>query len=104
MTVKPYSIWWAFVPYADDPARVKKRPVLIIDPRKNIAVCLRMTSKPRKASSDYIIIHWAEAGLTKPTVINTAYQIILKHRDLETYIGQLHEQDELTLRFRYNVK
>lgn len=87
--------------FSDDPAQTKIRPVLVIDPRKNTAICLRMTSKPRKTARDYEITRWREAGLAKPTIINTEWRIMLKDGELLSYIGQLSKEDEITLGFRY---
>jgi mRNA-degrading endonuclease toxin of MazEF toxin-antitoxin module len=101
MTVEPYSIWWAEISFAENPDQKKRRPVLVIDPRNNIVICLRMTSTPRKVESDFVIMRWEEAGLYRETVINTQRRIQVKPDDLLDYIGNLHVDDISLLNFKF---
>jgi hypothetical protein len=100
---KQFSVWWAFVTFADKPDEKKLRPVLVIDPRKKEVICLRMTSGKRKVASDFELSYWAEVGLPKKTVVNTSWRLRLPHDALMEYIGQLHDNDILILKLRYSI-
>jgi len=100
--ISRFEIWLAVVRYTDIDDN-KKRPVLILDHIKKEVFCLRMTSQVSKTADDFEINYWKEAGLHKPTVINTAVRLKLEEEKLVSYIGTLHNNDQILLKIRHQV-
>ena len=48
----PGEVVWAWVPYEDDPAQGKDRPVLVLADRDGMLACLYMTSKDHDRDAD----------------------------------------------------
>ena len=97
-----FEIWLATVRFSDI-AVEKERPVLILDWEKKEVFCLRMTSKLPQTADDFEISHWKEAGLHKPTVINTTKRLKLAEDKLITQIGKLHDNDIILLKIRHQI-
>ena len=100
--ISKFDIWLAEVRFAEIDG-AKMRPVLILDHIRKEVFCLRMTSQNRQTSADFEIIHWKEAGLHKPTVINTAHRLRLEEDGLLSKIGTLHPDDVILLKIRHGV-
>jgi len=100
--ISKFDIWLAEVHYKDIEGS-KKRPVLILDHIKKEVFCLKMTSQAPKAADDFEIIRWQEAGLQKPTVINTAIRLRLEEDKLLSYLGTLHGDDQILLKIRHQI-
>ncbi len=61
----PGEVCWAWVPYEDDPAQGKDRPVLVLARRENLLSCLMLTSKDhdRDAQDEaHYGRHWMDVG------------------------------------------
>jgi mRNA interferase MazF len=100
--ISKFDIWLAEVRYKDIEGS-KKRPVLILDHIKKEVFCLKMTSQTPKTADDFEIIHWQEAGLQKPTIINTAIRLRLEEDKLIFHIGTLHNDNQILLKIRHQI-
>ena len=61
----PGEVVWAWVPYEDDPAQGKDRPVLVLADRDGMLACLYMTSKDHDRDADDEARHgrfWMDVG------------------------------------------
>lgn len=61
----PGEVVWAWVPYEDDPAQGKDRPVLVLADRDGMLVCLYLTSKDHDRDADEEARygrHWMDVG------------------------------------------
>ena len=68
---EPWEVVEAFVPFEDISGK-KKRPVVVLSETEAIVFSLKMTShEPRYKTleGEYELMHWQEAGLVKPTVV-----------------------------------
>lgn len=92
--VSNWDIFWAAVAFQDDPETSKMRPVVVSSNRGAFIMSFYATSQSPKPGYDcYIIKHWQEAGLDKPTVIRLDKCLRLFPADFGDYIGHLAEQD-----------
>jgi len=98
-TIEPNDIVGIHVAYADGTGG-KRRPVLIVDTRKESLRFLRLTSQYENKSSKirkqyYPIKHWKEAGLKKPSWIDVGSVLTVNrtHLDSITKIGALDTDD-----------
>lgn len=69
---KRFEIWYADMPYFDDPSQSKPRPVLVIswDAVMCVAVATKMTSKTwHDDDGDVLLLDWAAAGLRRESVV-----------------------------------
>ena len=92
------KLYWAYVGFTDIPGG-KKRPVLYLRQNENYYHVFRLTSKFDNKSeaikNKYVeIIEWKQAGLTKPSWIDTiqTYSLPIKKTEL-SYIGELTKSD-----------
>ena len=95
MKCSPWQIWLGNFKF-EETSETKRRPVLILDCERMIAIALKMTShEPRPG--DYALVDLAKAGLRKPTAVR--FQMLeLEEQDLLHQIGRLSLLDELNIR------
>lgn len=95
MKIEKWEIWNADLRFEDNPAEVKRRPVLIIDHEKLTVVVLKITSKPPKEEffGEYEISLWKEAGLDKPSVVRSTRRARIDITDLVSKRGKLQARD-----------
>ena len=61
----PGEVCWAWVPYEDDPAQGKDRPILVIARTDDLLSCLMLTSKDHDRDADDEARygrHWMDVG------------------------------------------
>lgn len=92
------QLYWAYVSFVNINGG-KTRPVLLLRTSNEYYFVLRITSKYKNKSkfiqSKYVEIKdWKEAGLTKPSWVDTykAYELPITETKLE-YIGKLSSHD-----------
>lgn len=94
-----YEIWRARVKFEESDA-IKERPVLIWNDTAFI-IAYKMTGTDRGDNKEeFQLLHWAEAGLDKPTSIRIRKVLRLEKRDLIRKIGRLDPRDQLRFELR----
>lgn len=94
--MKLWDIYWADVPYEDDPAASKKRPVIIAKDNSPVYVLtFKMTSKePRENDlGDYALKYWKESGLEEPSTVRLMKISQITPDRIGDYIGRVHAVD-----------
>ncbi len=89
--MRRWEIYWADAPFEDDPSLSKLRPVVILNDKIVYVLASKITSHEARenAAYDYVLIHWEEAGLTKPSVVRVEKLLQLKPEQIKDRIGQL---------------
>jgi len=100
--ISRFEIWLAEVSFSEIEG-YKDRPILILNHIKKEVLCLRMTSKAPQTTGDFEVTKWKEAGLQKPTVVNTTIRLKLNEDKLIKRIGVLHNDDVLLLKIRHHI-
>lgn len=88
----------AEVPFEDVPGS-KVRPVVILDRRKMLVICLKMTSHAPRAG-EYALQRWEAAGLRKPTTVRMGKLLRLEQEKLRKRLGVLHPADIIEIEAR----
>jgi len=96
MKCKQWEIWDADVKY-EDAELYKKRPVLIIDAKQEIAVALKMTGQAPRTADEYIIKEWQKSSLDKPTTIRTSKVLKIKDNVLVKKRGSILSKERVPL-------
>ena len=94
--MKRWDIYWADVPYEEDPSISKKRPVIIAKDNSPIYVLtFKVTSKEAREydPGDYPLIYWKESGLREPSVVRIRKISQLSPDKFGDYIGCVHAAD-----------
>ena len=86
-----WSVWTAFVKFESDRGG-KNRPVIILDDRTILCVCMGVTSKKKDPSYGYKLKNWRFAGLTRESWVRFEY-LKVEPNDFENRLGMLHEDD-----------
>jgi hypothetical protein len=94
-----FSIWRAKVKF-DDSAEIKERPILVINEQTFFVMSFPITGTSPRAN-EYVIRHWKEAGLSKPSTIRTGKRMKIQKGDMLNQIGKLVEEDILLLQNRH---
>lgn len=98
--MKRWDIYWADVPYEDNPAISKRRPVIIAKDNTPVYVLtFKITSKGarRDDPGDYPLIYWRESGLPGPSVVRLAKLSRLSPDKIGDYIGHAQAADVLQM-------
>ena len=102
MTFEKFDVWWAEVPFEEDPAKSKKRPVLILEDETICVIALKMTThEPRynKLDGEYELVKWEAAGLSKPTVAQCSKRLKLPVENFSKRIGRLASIDVTSIKY-----
>ena len=94
----------AYVYFEDDPVNGKVCPVLVISPEEAYVLSLKMTSHAPRQNfpGEYQIVHWAQAGLRKPTTVRISKLLKIRYEDVLKVRGRLDERDMLQIMFEYS--
>ncbi|MDO4389139.1 MAG: type II toxin-antitoxin system PemK/MazF family toxin [Eubacteriales bacterium] len=97
-----WDVYWAEVPFEEDPSQRKTRPVIIAQDRTVYVLTLRVTSHdPRENDPyDYPLQEWKSAGLSRPSVVRIRKMAQLSPEQIGTYIGRLHPVDMVGIQIR----
>lgn len=97
--MKRWQIYWADVPFEDDPTQRKRRPVLIAKDCVAFVLSFKITSHGAREYDpyDYEICFWKEAGLNSQSTVRISKLTKLNREDFCGYIGELHPADVLAL-------
>jgi hypothetical protein len=87
-----WDVWLACVKY-EDTSEIKKRPVLIFDPKEMFTVVMKMTGSPPRNCYEYVLNNWQETGLAKVTTVRVGKLIKLTDDMFVHRIGQLSYAD-----------
>ncbi len=91
-----WDIYWADVPFEDDPSVSKKRPVIVAKDSSPVYVLtFKVTSKDVREydPGDYPLMYWKESGLKKPCVARLLKICKLSPDVFGDYIGRVHAAD-----------
>lgn len=93
--MRRWEIYWANVPFFDDPSRKKRRPVIIANNQTVYVLALNVTSHEVREWDpyDYEIVYWKEANLPVPSVVRVRMLSQLKPEDIHERIGELQISD-----------
>lgn len=102
--MKRWDVYWADVPFEDDPTQIKRRPVIIARDSVVYVLTLRVTThSPRMCDPyDYQLIEWKYANLNSPSVVRIRKLAKLKPEEIHDYIGSLHPADRLGIQTKMN--
>nr|DAW29047.1 MAG TPA: PemK-like protein [Caudoviricetes sp.] len=92
-----WDVYWADVPFEDNPTQVKRRPVIIAKDSIVYVLTLKVTThSPRENDPyDYQLVEWQFANLPSPSVVRIRKLAKLKPDKIHNYIGRLHPVDML---------
>lgn len=94
------DIYWADVPYEDDPSISKKRPVIIAKDSSPVYVLtFKVTSKDAREydPGDYPLMYWKESGLRKPSVVRLRRISQISPDKIGDHIGHVQAADVLQM-------
>lgn len=94
-----WDIYWADVPFEEDPFQSKRRPVIIARNKVIYALVLRVTSHDVRKDDpyDYPLQEWEYANLSKESVVRIRKIAQIKPEHIHEYIGKLHPVDILEI-------
>ncbi len=97
--MKKWEIWFADAPF-DNGRESKVRPVLVLKVNGRMISTFKITSRePRtRFPAEYSIIHWAEAGLYKPSTIRGSEVLEIERSRFMDKVGSLQDEDIRNLR------
>ena len=97
--MKRWEIYWANVPFEDQPEAGKNRPVVICADKQAYVLTVKVTHHDARANSpyDYRLIYWAEAGLPQESVVRIDKISKLLPEDFGAYIGMVQPADALEI-------
>lgn len=90
-----WELWWADVPYEDQPVVSKIRPVLVLENKGCYIIAGKMTSSPPRSEFDYeyAIQDWKGAGLAHETTLRLYKTLNLNESAFKRKIGDLQPVD-----------
>ena len=90
-----WDVYWADFPYEEDPAQLKRRPVVVAYDNTVYTIGMRVTSQPPRAYDpyDYPLKYWQEAGLSEASVVRVRKLAQLKPDAIHDRIGRLADAD-----------
>lgn len=93
--MRRWDIYWADVPYEDEPGKSKTRPVIIAKDSIAYVLTLKVTSQDARENdlSDYPLIYWRESGLSAPSVVRIRKISKLSPDAFGDYIGRVQAAD-----------
>ena len=89
---KKWDVYLAYVKYEEINFK-KKRPVLIIDDKKQIVLSFKITKHPPRDENDYQIQKWSEAGLLYKSTVRLGRLLRIEKEDFICKIGHLEKID-----------
>ena len=97
-----WDVYWADVPFEDDPTQGKCRPVIIAKDAAVYVLTLRVTThSPREYDPyDYQLTEWQFANLPSPSVVRIRKIAQLSPEKIHDYIGRLHPADQLGIQIK----
>lgn len=97
-----WDVYWAEVPFEEDPSQSKRRPVVIAKDNTLYVLTLRVTSQAARANDPYDVplLHWQYANLTQPSVVRVKKIAQLKPQYVFDRIGRLHPADIIEIQSR----
>ena len=92
-----WEVYWADVPFEEDPSQIKRRPVIIARDNTVYVLTLRVTSHEAREYDpyDYPLQEWQHANLTTASVVRIRKISQLRPDNIHEYIGKLHPVDIL---------
>lgn len=89
--MKRWDIYWAEVPYEDDPTQTKLRPAIIARDKIVTVLVIRVTSHSARDDDpyDYEIQEWKAAGLKEPSTVRVSKIVQILPEKICDYIGRL---------------
>lgn len=100
--MKRWDVYWAEMPFEEDPSQTKLRPVIIAKDGIVYVLTLRVTShEPREYDAyDYPLKEWKSANLNKPSTVRIRKLAKLAPNAIHDQIGTLHPTDTLEIQCR----
>lgn len=94
-----WDVYWADMPYEENPSQTKPRPVVIARDQVVYVLTLRVTSHAarQKDPYDYTLQFWQEAGLTKASVVRVSKLAKIKPEAIHERIGSIHPADAIAI-------
>ena len=88
-----WSVWTAFVRFQDGVGG-KERPVIVLDDKIILCICMGVTSKQKSHHLGYKLKEWRHAGLIKESWVRFEY-LRIGPGDFRNWLGRLHDDDIL---------
>lgn len=97
-----WDVYWADVPFEEDPSQIKRRPVVIARDNTLYVLTLRVTSQAPRPNDSYDVVlqHWQYANLTQPSVVRVKKIAQLRPQSIFDRIGRLHPADIIEIQAR----
>lgn len=97
--MKRWEIYWANVPFEDQPAVGKMRPVIVCADKQVYVLTIKVTHHEARECSpyDYQLIYWKEAGLSQESAVRVDKISKLVPEDFGEYIGMVQPADALEI-------
>lgn len=103
--MRRWDVYWADVPYEEDPSQSKVRPVIIArDASPAYVLTLKVTSQDARENDpgDFPITYWQAAGLTEPSVVRILKISQLTPDKFGDYIGRIQAADAFAIQAKMN--
>lgn len=103
--MRRWDIYWADVPFEDDPGQSKIRPVIIArDASPAYVLTLKVTSQEARDydPGDFPITYWKAAGLNEPSVVRIRKISQLTPDRFGDYIGRIQAADAFAIQEKMN--
>ena len=82
-----------------DPARVSKRPAVVIyDSGDQDVLLSRITARPYFSPTDINIIYWKESGLLKESYVRVGKMATLEKDMVNKKLGELRSEDKVRIK------
>lgn len=94
-----WDVYWAEVPFEENPLQSKLRPVVIALDKAVFVLTLKVTSHEAREYDpyDYVLQYWQQAGLSRESVVRIRKLSQLKPEAIKNRIGRLHRTDILEI-------
>jgi len=86
-----WSVWMAHIRF-EDGTGIKERPVIVLNDRIILCVCMGVTSKTKSWRHGYKLKYWGYAGLSRESWVRFEY-LEVKPDKFKRRLGILHQED-----------
>lgn len=97
-----WDIYWADVPFEDNPQLSKIRPVIVCADRKVYVLAVKVTTHEKREINpyDYSLIFWRESGLPSESVVRIDKLSQLPPSAFGSFIGRVNPADAVEIQKR----
>ena len=96
MAYERWEIYYAQVPFQEDPSKSSRHPILIWNETQAFVASYKMTSTNRGSQGmEYRLKEWKEAGLDHETSVRLEYAVRIDPAGIQEYVGKIQPADKL---------